>query len=220
MPLENCLKFNDAHEIYFKNPISLKNFTIKSKNIMFYNILINNSDLINFIDYEDADQYFDDENCEYHIPLVLNCIKTEHDDIDGYYNNFKFMENIKIDNIKIENRDPDFNLLPEAYLEYDYSEIENEEINKTNDITFKNLYFKFYNKENDDNQEILLQNIHKFIYIGKKVKLQKIDEDDYKFKHIKDNTYEIKFDDEQYKNDTFIFNFNNNTYISSFFPII
>lgn len=223
MTIEKSIKFDKDNSIYFDYPLYLKNFTIKSNNIMYYNILVNYQDLINFIDYEDADEYFNEENLEYSIPLSLNCIKTEYDKVDGYYNNFKFLKEIYIESISIENKDPDFNMLPDIYLEYDnYDDniICIEEVPENDDVLFKNIYFKFYDKENDDNKEIVLYEIYIIEDKNRKIKLRKMEQDEYKFKHIKDSTYCISFEEKQKKNIDTYYKFNCINYITSFYPII
>jgi hypothetical protein len=50
--------------------------------------------------------------------------------------------------------------------------------------------------------------------------MNKIDENLYKFKYLKNNTYYVEFNMEYNKKNNFIYKFNTNNYISSYYPIL
>jgi hypothetical protein len=230
MPLEERIQFrkNSRHNYFikFNTPILINQFSIKAKDFIYYNILVNSYYLIYFADHE---QYFDedyDDNGNF-IPLEDNCIKTDFDKIDGYHNNFKFDKPLYIDVIELENLSPDFEQFPDIFLEYDSDHLEtnSNELEQEffDSYCFTKKYFKFFNIPDD--MEIDLKEI-----IDLKVTYKKtgnrtyqrniIDQETYKFKHLKNNTYYVEFDDEQFKKLDYLYNFNYSNYITSYFPII
>jgi len=228
MPLEKIIEFNKSGispYILFKNiPISVKNFTIRSKEKIYYNILINNHYLINFQEYD----YVYDEDDDL-INVYQNCISSEYDELEGYYNYFKFDKEINIEAIEIENLHPDFEELPDIYFEYDdtFPELDRKELHQqfTDMYFFKRKYFKFFDVPED--YEIKLLRIFdgttlriKYNQKGRKTNQIEFDENKYKFKHLKDNTYYVEFDKEQCRKIDHIYSFNFPKYISSYYPLL
>ena len=228
MSLEKIIKFNDEITEYFNNsdylknptikfliPLLIKDFSIKSKEMIYYNIIINGKYLIYY-------QSIDRDYTEYN--NYDNCIISEYSDLDGYYNNFNFNTNIYIESIEIENKDPLNKNLPDIYFEYDAdhlvedkSELENEYIDS---YCFRKKYFKFLNKT-EDIQLIKIYNMYVEYRDNKRYSIEKsFDESEYKFKHLKNNTYYVEFDEEQLKKTDYYYKFNNMNCFSSYYPII
>ena len=228
MSLEKIIKFNYEINEYFNNsdylknptikfiiPLVIKDFTIKSNEKIFYNIIINGKYLIY---YQSIDRDYTEYN-DYD-----NCIISEYNNLDGYYNIFKFNINIYIESIEIENKNPLNKDLPDIYFEYDpdhlvedKSELDNEYIDS---YCFRKKYFKFLNKI-EDIQLIKIYSMHVEYHNNKRTSTEKsLDESEYKFKHLKNNTYYVEFDDEQFKRTDYYYKFNNMNCFSSYYPII
>jgi len=226
MSYEKIIKFNEGiiklSDGYTKNPIIkfnksllLKEFTIKSRDLIYYNIFINGHYLIYFQDYDRDFTEYDEYD---------NCIISEYNDLDGYHNQFKFDTNIYIESIEIENKDPEYEDLPEIYFEYDDDHLENDKLELENEFIdsycFKKKYFKFL-YVNDDIEIIKVYSIEIQYNNNKRSFIEKpFDESTYKFKHYKKNTYYIEFDEEQFKKMDYYYKFNNMNYFSSYYPII
>jgi len=220
MSYEKKIKFynklnNKNPIIVFNISLLIKEFTIRSKELIYYNILINGHYLIYFQDY---DRNYNDYN-EYD-----NCITSEYNDLDGYYNHFKFNTNIFIKSIEIENKDPEYEDLPVIYFEYDNDYLENDktilEYEYMDSYCFMKKYFKFL-YVNDDIELIKIFNIQVEYKDKKRSFIEKpIDESTYKFKHYKNNTYNVEFDEEQFKKIDYYYKFNNMNFFSSYYPII
>jgi hypothetical protein len=99
------------------------------------------------------------------------------------------------------------------YLEYDDTNLFNsydDILNKYLDqYVFTKKYFKFFTNDIFDVElnEIILNK-------------DKIDENLYKFKYLKNNTYYIEFNTEHSKKNNYIYKFNSLNYISSYYPIL
>ena len=187
-------------EIKFDKGILINNFTIKSNKLFKFNLIINNTPII------------DKE-------VVLD---SEYSSIDGHFFYFNFNNDILIENIKYLGYNDNTNI----YFEYDNTNLFNSNDDILNKYLDKYVFTKKYFKFNtNDIFDIKLKNIieHKSIITknrnNKKIEFNKIDENIYKFKYLKNNTYYIEFDEIQYKNN-FIYNFNNDNYISSYYPIL
>lgn len=189
-------------EIKFDKGILINKFTIKSNKLFKFNLIIDNSPII------------DKE-------VVLD---SEYSAIDGHFYYFNFNNDILIENIKYLGYNDNTNI----YFEYDNTNVFNSSddiLNKYLDkYVFTKKYFKFYI---NDIFDIKLNNImeHKSIIVknrnNKKIEINKLDENKYKFKYLKNNTYYVEFDEiRNIRNDFNIYNFNNNNYISSYYPIL
>ena len=242
MPLDKIIKFNHDSKrqrmpcIKFKNlPISIKSFTIKSSEKIYYNILINGHYLIYFPEYEDPyEEEYQELNEKYLKEYNRQtCISSEYDNIDGYHNYFKFDTEIYIESIEIENLHLDLIPLDDVYFEYDNSDIQlnQDEIeNKYFDsYNFTKKYFKFINVPED--YEIKLDHIYDGSNLrfttnretNKRSVIKKIiPKSEYIFKHYKGNTYYVQYEEEQFKKMDNIYKFNDEycEYISSYYPII
>ena len=188
-------------EINFDKGILINNFTIRSNKLFKFNLIINNNPII------------DKE-------VVL---ESEYSAIDGHFFYFNFNNDILIENIKYLGYNDNINI----YFEYDNTNV----FNSSDDILNKYLdkhvftkkYFKFYI---NDIFDIKLNNImeHKSIIIknrnNKKIEFNKFDENIYKFKYLKNNTFYVEFDEIQNIKNDYIYNFNNDNYISSYYPIL
>jgi hypothetical protein len=220
MVLDKIIKFDNPRLfmpiIKFKDlPILVKNFIIKSNKKIYYNILINNQYLIYFRDIYD-------ENI-----IISNCITSEHDNIDGYHNYFSFEKEIVIESIEIENYEK--KSMENIYFQYDHSDLKLniDEIKYLflDYCNFTKKYFKFINLDQDE--EIILKEIYdgnnlKFKIENNKKKIIKkyIPTDQYKFKFLKGSTYYVEYENQQVKKIDNIYIFNNNNYISSYYPIL
>jgi hypothetical protein len=216
---EGIIKLSDGNYknpiIKFNNPLLIKEFTIRSKELIYYNIFINGHYLIYFQDYDR--EYNDYEEYD-------NCIISEYNDLDGYHNHYKFNNNIYIESIEIENKHPEFEDLPHIYFEYDNDYLENDksilEYEYMDSYCFMKKYFKFL-YVNDDIELIKIFNIQVEYKDKKRSFIEKpIDESTYKFKHYKKNTYYVEFDEEQFKKMDYYYKFNNMNFFSSYYPII
>jgi hypothetical protein len=196
-------------EIKFDKGILINNFTIKSNKLFKFNLTINNYPII--------DEYSDFNKEE--------ILQSEYSSLDGYYYNFNFNNDILIENIKFLGYNDNINI----YFEYDNTNLFNSSddiLNKYLDqYVFTKKYFKF---NTNDIFDIKLNNImkHKLIIkrnrSEKKIEFTKLDENIYKFKYLKNNTFYVEFDEIQYKKNDYIYNFSikNNNYISSYYPIL
>lgn len=229
MPLEKIIKFNEGiiklSDGNFKNPIIkfnnallIKEFTIRSKELIYYNIFINGHYLIYFQDYDRDYSDFDEYD---------NCIISEYNDLDGFHNQFKFNTNIYIESIEIENKNPEFEDLPNIYFEYDDDHLEKDnsilEYEFLDSYCFTKKYFKFlYVDDNYDDIELIKVFRIEIEYSNNKRNFveKPYDESTYKFKHYKNNTYYIEFDEEQFTKMDYYYKFNNMNYFSSYYPII
>jgi len=192
-------------EIKFNKGILLNNFILKSDKYFKFNLIINNQSIIDRNDF-----------------LKDTFLESEYNSIDGYYYNFKFDSDIFIEQIKYKNYNENTNI----YFEYDDTNL----FNSNEDILdkyldqhiFKKKYFKFISIDRDI-KDVKLNGIleHKLIINGnrKKIEFNKINEDKYRFKFLKNNTYYIEFDQIQSKKNDYAYNFNT-IYISSYFPIL
>jgi hypothetical protein len=193
-------------EIKFNKGILINNFTIKSNKLFKFNLTLNNHSFLTKNDF-----------------FIDDFLESKYDTIDGYYYNFKFDSDIFIETIKYKNYNDNTNI----YFEYDDTNMhfENDDIvNKYLDqYVFTKKYFKFIS-DDENTKDIKINNIieHKLVITnkGKKIEFNKIDEYIYKFKYLKNNTYYIEFDEIQYKKNDYIYNFNSNNYISSYYPIL
>lgn len=229
MPLDKVIKFNNTRLpwIRFKDlPLSIKSFTIKSSEKIYYNILLNNHYLIHFRDIEEYFDSDDESNC---ISLYDNCISSEYDQIDGYYNHFKFDKEIYIESIELENLNPDFDEFPEIFFEYDDSDPEMDrkelEYQYYDWYSFNKKYFKFFNVPEDEEIKLLKVYDGSTLRISKssnsrKIQRKVIPETEYKFKHLKNNTYYIEYEEEQFKKLDHMYIFNTCNFITSYYPII
>ena len=192
-------------EIKFNKGILLNNFVLKSDKYFEFNLTINNQSII-------------DKNPFLNVAYLV----SEYNSIDGYYYNFKFDSDIFIEQIKYKNYNENTNI----YFEYDDTNLfnSNEHIldKYLDQHIFKKKYFKFISIDRDT-KDIKLINIseHKLIINGnrKKLEFNKINEDKYRFKFLKNNTYYIEFDQIQSKKNDYVYSFNT-VYISSYFPIL
>jgi hypothetical protein len=220
MSLEKVIKFDNITTIYptinlKKNPLLIKEFTIKSNKKMYFNIIINEFYLI----------YFQDDNYFINDKEHDNFIQSEYNNIDGYYNNFKFDTYIYIERIQIRTINSDYDVVPQIYFEYDSDHIETDvkelEHQYIDSYFFKRKYFKFFNLLNNDIELIKIFNIQIEYKDNKRTYIEiPYDESMYKFKYLKDNTYYVEFNEEQSKKKDYYYIFNNTNYISSYFSII
>ena len=188
-------------EINFDKGILINNFTIRSNKLFKFNLIINNNPII-----------------DKEVILV-----SEHSALDGHFYYFNFNNDILIENIKYLGYNDNINI----YFEYDNTNVFNSSddiLNKYLDkYVFTKKYFKFYK---NDIFDIKLNNImeHKLLIrknrSEKKIEFNKIDENIYKFKYLKNNTFYVEFDEVQYIKNDYIYNFNNDNYISSYYPIL
>jgi hypothetical protein len=181
-----------AYDVKINKGILINSFAIKSNKFFKFNISINNN---NFL--QNIKSTFDYE------------LISDYNPIDGYYYNFKFDSDIFIEYIRLIVYNQNNNL----YLEYDDTNLFNsydDILNKYLDqYVFTKKYFKFFTNDISDVElnEILLN-------------MNKIDENLYKFKYLKNNTYYVEFDIEYNKKNNFIYKFNTNNYFSSYYPIL
>ena len=106
MPLDKKIKFNHDTKrqrmpcIKFKNlPISIKSFTIKSNEKIYYNILINGHYLIYFPEYEQPyDDTYEELNEKYksqnEIKKELKIIKAEIEDLTTQIDYFSLINKL------------------------------------------------------------------------------------------------------------------------------
>jgi hypothetical protein len=220
MSLDKIIKFNMKYnnklrhpKITFNPPVFLKNFSIKSNKKLFFNLYINQNHLIYYDETEQTEKY----------------LTTLHDGIDGHHYNFNFLKDIYIRTIELNVYDKHHKFDNyDVYLEYDEDHLEL--IHDTDKIdlyydayNFQKKYFKFNNIIDD----IELVGIYEIKYTyytnnseSRKIVEDKLDESLYKFSHLKNNTYCVEFIEEQNKKFDYIYNFNNNDFISSYYQII
>jgi hypothetical protein len=181
-----------AYDVKINKGILINSFSIKSNKFFKFNISINNNQFL-----QNIKSTFDYE------------LESDYNPIDGYYYNFKFDSDIFIEYIRLKIYNENSNL----YLEYDDTNLFNsydDILNKYLDqYVFTKKYFKFFTNDIFDVEldEILLN-------------MNKIDENLYKFKYLKNNTYYVEFNMEYNKKNNFIYKFNTNNYISSYYPIL
>ena len=225
MSLDKIIKFNLKYnnklrhpKITFNPPVFLKNFTIKSNKKLSFNLYINQNHLIYYDETDQTEKY----------------LTTLYDGVDGHYYIFNFLKDIYIRTIELNvydkyHRFDDYNV----YLEYDEDHLDlidiydNDKVDLYYDTyNFKKKYFKF-NNINDDVELIGVYEIKYTYYTNslsnsssRKVVEDKLDESLYKFSHLKNNTYCVEFTEEQNKKFDYIYEFNNNDYISSYYQII
>jgi hypothetical protein len=181
-----------AYDVKINKGILINSFAIKSNKFFKFTISINNNHFFN--------------PTKSTIDYIL---ESDYNQLDGYYYNFKFDSDIFIEYIRIIVINVNNNL----YLEYDDTNLFNsydDILNKYLDqYVFTKKYFKFFTNDIFDVEliEILLN-------------MNKIDENKYKFKYLKNNTYYVEFNIEYNKKNNFIYKFNTNNYISSYYPIL
>lgn len=223
MSLDKIIKFNMKYnnklrhpKITFNPPIFLRSFTIKSNQKLFFNLYINQNHLIYYDETDDSERY----------------LSTSYDGIDGHYYNFNFLKDIYIRTIEINVYDKHHSFDHyNVYLEYDEDHLDLINNNDTENLyydayNFQKKYFKF-NNIIDDIQLVGVYEIKYTYYTNnfnnsnsRKVIEDKLDESLYKFSHLKNNTYCVEFTEEQSKKYDYIYEFNNNNYISSYYQII
>jgi len=220
MSLDKIIRFNLKYnntlrhpKITFNPPIFLKSFSIKSNQKLCFNLYINQNHLIYYDESSEFEKY----------------LSTSYDGIDGNYYNFNFFKEIYIRTIELNVYDKYHKFDNyDVYLEYDEDHIElihdTDKVNLYYDAySFQKKYFKFNNIIDD----IKLINIYEIKYTyysdnsnSRKVVQSKLDESFYKFNHLKNNTYYVEFVEEQNKKFDYIYEFNNNDYISSYYQLI